>query len=346
MFKKRGSKRPLRFESLERRELLSVSVKMSAGDLVINDTPSPGGDNDEVAVFAGGAGVVVACNNGISNFGGAPWITIPWVQTAKSDLKITMTAGNDAVSIGDPRALPAPFTAPFGGLFGGVIFALNSPFAGMAPPGGATLVQEDVTVKLGKGDDLLVMNWLGVGRDLNVDTQAAARLNTWAAPLSAGPAIGFALADEAILGFNTFVGRNATLKTQTGNDVVLVGAAHATNGAITIPGPVPAILVAFNDPLNVGDTIGMVVGNKLKINTGAGADKVFVNFTAADSLDVQLDKGPDLCSIRGVTANTKISVAGHSSEKKAAVDTVFGLSNPAASLNFTPTISTKYAILA
>jgi hypothetical protein len=339
MFKKAGSRRPLRFESLERRELFSVTVKVSAGDLLIQDVPSQGPDNDQVAVFSGGVGVVVACDKGIANFGGAPWITIPWVQTAKSDLKITMTAGNDAVSIGDPRILPAPFAGPGGGLFGGVIFALNQPMPIPAPLGAVTTVQEDVTVKLGQGDDLLVTNLLAAGRDLTVDTQTAARLNTWAAPLS----MGFNLVDEAILGFNTAVARNATLNTQTGNDLVMLGAAGVVNGGI-VGGQ---LMIAANDPLGIGDTIGMAVGDCLKINTRSGADSVFVNYTAANSvLDIQLDKGPDFCTLWGVMTNTSINVAGHSSEKKALVDAVFGLSNPAACGNFTPSINAKYAILA
>jgi hypothetical protein len=148
--------------------------------------------------------------------------------------------------------------------------------------------------------------------------------------------------DEAVLGFNTIVGRNVTINTQTGNDLVLLGAAATTNGGMI--GGFPA--VAFNDPLGIGDTIGMAVGNRLRINTHSGADAVFMSYTAANSaIDIQLDKGPDFCTLWGVTSNTSLNVFGHSSEKKALVDAVFGLNNPAASGIFSPSIKTKYAIL-
>lgn len=346
MFNKTRSRRSLRLEQLERRELFSVTVKMSAGNLSITDVKGPTGwaqDNDQVAVYAGGAGVVVACNYGIANFNNAPWVTIPWTQTPQSDLKITMSSGNDAVVIGDPRLLPAPLNAA-PGPFSGAIVELNQPTFGApagAPLGFApTLVSDDVVVKLGGGDDILAMNWLGVGDCLSVDTQSAARLNTWAAPLAQ------ALVDEAILGFNTIVGDDATINGQGGNDLVLLGAS-TTWGVQPSPPQgmiIPPPVLFGNDPLSIGDVNGLGVWDRLRINTGGGNDTVRVVSTNVGSvLDIDLHKGQDTCTLWSTSAGTLIDVAGHSSEKKALVDEVFGLSAQAANLNFSPSVKITYA---
>jgi hypothetical protein len=278
--------RALRFERLENRLTLdgNVTAYVSGPNLVLIGDDLP----NEVSMFRlqtavgdipagayilmGGTGGGDSAASAPTTINGQPYVVIRAQPTRSSSLYVDLRGGDDVLMLGNSQN----FNTDTGQAFDGVTSLLNENYQALIDAQASQLeIRNSVYLRLGQGDDVLGLDGLVVNRDLYVDTGSTESTGV-------GANYGY---NDFVMGLNSWVGRNAGIRTSQGNDAVLLGSTPNTEE--NQPG-------LTSNPFEQDRSIpGMAVGKSLITCTGAGDDDVSLNNTSAPRVGAFLGTGND-----------------------------------------------------